>query len=263
MNRFPAATMSLVPCHTPITEPLRIHTPAGWFSMGSDVGQAVEAPVHRVWVDSFEMTATQVTVEGYACFWTLPGACRPHTGAITTSLVHNNLWWRFPGTTRLHTARGFPRLPARTIGCQQKPSGSGPHEGVPRQCCSHGAMIRHNLVPSTKIAGRLAPSLSGNHSRIVTAYLRCARTCMSGVVTGSTPATIQSHLSGIHEDRKKASEKRRAEDPGGTTSRSHDVRRGPASRRNSNTLIMAFGLSAVGRVEGTPAGITDAYWYDA
>ena len=123
-------------------------------------------------------------------------------------------------------------------------------------------MIRHNHVPSTKIAGRPALSLSGNHSRIVTAYSRCARTCMSGVVTGSTPATMRSHLSGIHEDRKKAREKRRAEDPGGTTSRSHDVRRVPASRRNFNTLIMAFGSSAAGRAESTLAGITDAYWYD-
>jgi len=121
---------------------------------------------------------------------------------------------------------------------------------VPRQCCSHGAMIRHNHVPSTKIAGRPALSLSGNHSRMVTAYSRCARTCMSGVVTGSTPATMRSHLSGLHKDRKKAREKRRAEDPGGTTSRSHDVRRAPASRRNSNTLIMAFGSSAVRRAEG-------------
>ena len=85
---------------------------------------------------------------------------------------------------------------------------------------------------------------------------------MSGVVTGSTPATMRSHLSGIHKDPKKAREKRRAEDPGDTTSRCHDVRRVPASRRNSNTLIMAFGSSAVGRAESILAGITDAYWYD-
>ena len=81
---------------------------------------------------------------------------------------------------------------------------------------------------------------------------------MSGVVTGSTPTTMRSHPSGIHKDRKKAREKRRAEDLGGTTSKSHDVRRVPASRRNSNTLIMAFGSSAVGRAESTLAGITDA-----
>ena len=51
-----------------MTEPHFIPIAAGWFSMGSDAGQAVEAPVHRVWVDSFAMAATQVTVAKYARF---------------------------------------------------------------------------------------------------------------------------------------------------------------------------------------------------
>ena len=29
--------------------------PAGWFVMGSAAGQPDEAPVHRVWVDAFEL----------------------------------------------------------------------------------------------------------------------------------------------------------------------------------------------------------------
>lgn len=51
-----------------IPEPFLISITAGWFSMGSEVGQSVESPVHRVWVDSFAMAATQVTVEEYARF---------------------------------------------------------------------------------------------------------------------------------------------------------------------------------------------------
>ena len=50
---------------------------AGWFSMGSDVDQAVEGPVHRVWVDSFAMAATQVTVEEYARFLDATGSMPP------------------------------------------------------------------------------------------------------------------------------------------------------------------------------------------
>ena len=50
----------------PITEPFRIHIAADWFFMGSDAGQTGESPVHRVWLDSFAMAATQVTVEEYA-----------------------------------------------------------------------------------------------------------------------------------------------------------------------------------------------------
>jgi formylglycine-generating enzyme required for sulfatase activity len=58
--------MTLAGCRMPITEPFRIHIAAGWFYMGSDFGQSVESPVHRVWLDSFAMAATQVTVEEYA-----------------------------------------------------------------------------------------------------------------------------------------------------------------------------------------------------
>jgi formylglycine-generating enzyme required for sulfatase activity len=42
--------------------------PAGWFWMGSDAGQDVERPVHRVWVDSFALAETQGTVAEYARF---------------------------------------------------------------------------------------------------------------------------------------------------------------------------------------------------
>ena len=36
--------------------------------MGSDSGQDVERPVHRVWIDSFALAETQVTVADYAWF---------------------------------------------------------------------------------------------------------------------------------------------------------------------------------------------------
>ena len=57
-----------VASHVTITEPNLIHIGAGWFFMGSDLGQTAERPIHRVWVDSFTMAVTQVTVEEYARF---------------------------------------------------------------------------------------------------------------------------------------------------------------------------------------------------
>lgn len=69
--------VSLIDCRVPITEPFRIRIAAGWFSMGSDVGQTVESPVHRVWVDSFTIAATQVTVEEYARFLDATGNVAP------------------------------------------------------------------------------------------------------------------------------------------------------------------------------------------
>jgi formylglycine-generating enzyme required for sulfatase activity len=42
--------------------------PAGWFLMGSESGQDNERPVHRVWVDSFQLGACQVTNYEYGTF---------------------------------------------------------------------------------------------------------------------------------------------------------------------------------------------------
>ncbi len=40
----------------------------GWFGMGCDNGRDDEKPVHRVWVDAFELAACQVTNAEYECF---------------------------------------------------------------------------------------------------------------------------------------------------------------------------------------------------
>jgi formylglycine-generating enzyme required for sulfatase activity len=42
--------------------------PEGWFLMGSETGQDNERPVHRVWIDAFEMAVCQVTNANYARF---------------------------------------------------------------------------------------------------------------------------------------------------------------------------------------------------
>ncbi|HET7442626.1 MAG TPA: formylglycine-generating enzyme family protein [Terriglobales bacterium] len=51
-----------------ILEPALIRIPEGWFLMGSEIGQDTERPVHRVWIDSFFLAATQVTNAQYARF---------------------------------------------------------------------------------------------------------------------------------------------------------------------------------------------------
>ena len=45
-----------------------LRIPAGWFWMGCETGRDDEKPVHRVWVDAFELAAYQVTNADYACF---------------------------------------------------------------------------------------------------------------------------------------------------------------------------------------------------
>jgi len=54
--------------HLKFIEPQMIRIPEGWFLMGSDAGQDNEKPIHRVWIDSFEMAATQITNAEYAKF---------------------------------------------------------------------------------------------------------------------------------------------------------------------------------------------------
>jgi formylglycine-generating enzyme required for sulfatase activity len=48
--------------------PLMAAIPPGWFSMGSDEGRDNERPVHRVYVDAFELAIHQVTNADYLRF---------------------------------------------------------------------------------------------------------------------------------------------------------------------------------------------------
>jgi formylglycine-generating enzyme len=58
-------------------EPRLVSIPAAWFLMGSASGQDCERPVHRVWVDAFELAATQVTNAEYAYFLRSSGSDLP------------------------------------------------------------------------------------------------------------------------------------------------------------------------------------------
>jgi formylglycine-generating enzyme required for sulfatase activity len=57
--------------------PAILRLSGGWFSMGSDRGQDVEAPVHGVRVDAFGLAATQVTVAEYGVFLSATGREAP------------------------------------------------------------------------------------------------------------------------------------------------------------------------------------------
>ena len=59
------------------TVPRMILIPAGSFMMGSDAGQDNERPVHRVWVDTFELAACQVTNPEYGQFLSATGHRKP------------------------------------------------------------------------------------------------------------------------------------------------------------------------------------------
>jgi formylglycine-generating enzyme required for sulfatase activity len=54
-----------------------VRIPEGWFMMGSEVGQDNERPVHRVWVDAFDLAACQVTHADYGHFLRATGVPPP------------------------------------------------------------------------------------------------------------------------------------------------------------------------------------------
>jgi formylglycine-generating enzyme len=60
-----------------VAVPSMVPIPAGWFLMGSQAGQDNERPVHRVWVDAFEIGACQVTRAQYSLFLAASGTPNP------------------------------------------------------------------------------------------------------------------------------------------------------------------------------------------
>jgi formylglycine-generating enzyme len=59
------------------TIPQLLRLPASSFLMGSDNGQDCERPIHRVWVDAFQLAATQVTNAQYEEFLCATAAAPP------------------------------------------------------------------------------------------------------------------------------------------------------------------------------------------
>jgi formylglycine-generating enzyme len=60
-----------------IIEPVMVRIPDGSFAMGCETGRDDEKPVHRVWVDAFELAAYQVTNAEYGSFLTATNGVPP------------------------------------------------------------------------------------------------------------------------------------------------------------------------------------------
>jgi sulfatase modifying factor 1 len=58
-------------------EPAMVRIPEGWFEMGCAEGRDDEKPVHRVWVNAFELGSYQVTNAEYGCFLAATGGAPP------------------------------------------------------------------------------------------------------------------------------------------------------------------------------------------
>ena len=81
-----------------IAEPACVVVPAGDFLMGCEQGRDEERPVHRVWVEAFEMAIYQVRNRDFAPFlratghpappnWTHPDFSHPDQPVVSVSWV--------------------------------------------------------------------------------------------------------------------------------------------------------------------------------
>ena len=161
-------------------------------------------------------------------------------GTTPTSPIRSNRSSPFRGSTPLLIARGLAMQPGHIIGYRQRPSGNGLRAVAPRAGCFPGVMSRQSNVPATTLVGRTDPNKWDSRHPMLTAFLRCARTYMSGAAIGFKPITTEAHQIEIRKERKQAPEKHRVEVRGGTRSRSRDARLAPAFRLSSSTRTMAF-----------------------
>jgi formylglycine-generating enzyme len=68
VGRAALQALPAIPAKEALVEPVCVLVPAGSFLMGNETGQDEEKPVHRVWVDAFEMAVVQVQNRDFAPF---------------------------------------------------------------------------------------------------------------------------------------------------------------------------------------------------
>jgi formylglycine-generating enzyme len=121
-----------------------VRIPEGWFLMGSEDGQDNERPVHRVWVDAFELAATQVSRGEYSTFlaatshrepphWSDPNFLQPEQPVVAVSWFDAVAYceWLSQATLRqfrLPTEAEWERAARGGIEQQRYPWGNDPPE---------------------------------------------------------------------------------------------------------------------------------------
>ena len=136
---FQVATREVLPMLIPI--------PSGWFLMGCESGQDNEKPVHRVWVDTFLLAATQVTNREYASFlhetrsqpspfWNHPNFSSPEQPAVGVSWFEAAQFCEWLGAARgsrfrLPTEAEWERAARGGKEAQLYPWGHTPPQSLP------------------------------------------------------------------------------------------------------------------------------------
>jgi formylglycine-generating enzyme required for sulfatase activity len=135
------------PMTNAVLEPCMVLIPEGWFWMGSETGQDNERPVHRIWIDAFELAACQITNADYSRFlvatghrppphWGQPDFLHPEQPVVGTSWIDAVAYceWRSESTGRLYrlpTEAEWERAARGGVEQKQYPWGDEPPESLP------------------------------------------------------------------------------------------------------------------------------------
>ena len=184
-------------------EPTVVRIPACSFLMGSDNGQDCERPVHRVWVDSFLLGATQVTNGEYRFFLRETSSTPPP--------FWNDSNFNHPQQPGAAAAR-------RPVG--QRSRGRRPGRCIPGRS-------RSRSMPRIRLAYTIS----------ATTFTNGAVIGMTRTTTRSRSNAIRKARSGVCRRRRGNLP---AEVPGATTSKLPAARRALAFHRNSNTPTTVF-----------------------
>jgi sulfatase modifying factor 1 len=133
--------------HSTIVLPHMVTIPAGFFLMGSEKGQENERPVHRVWLDEFDLAECQVTRAEYAQFlgatghpqplhWDDPNFSNPKQPVIAVSWFDAVAYCEWlSGATgrrfRLPTEAEWERAARGGMEQDEYPWGNSPPESLP------------------------------------------------------------------------------------------------------------------------------------
>ena len=132
--------------------------PAQSFLMGSDDGRPDERPVHRVWIDAFEIGVYQVTNAEYAAFANATGHAPPPTPfndpeqpVVARVVVRRRRLLRLAGR-------------AASFVCRPKRSGSARRAEERKGCAIRGATScrrMHAMHDGPRVVGRGTPNAYG------------------------------------------------------------------------------------------------------
>ena len=161
-------------------EPALVSIPGGWFLMGSDSGQDCECPVHRVWVDSFFLAATQVTNEEYERFLRATSALPP---PFWQDANFNHPRQPVAGVSWHEATRYCEWVTSRTGRARRLPTEAewerAARGGLEQRQFPWGDDLRNRCL-TTRRAGRPALSRSLAMPRTLSVFTTSAITCMSG-----------------------------------------------------------------------------------